>query len=449
MIMAVLMTLVHLTGVYLRYLPFRSSLDEEKLSRLKKWYLICLVFDSAVNFLIFMDGADYRGYKIGLFVGLMCYVSLSMWIIGKKLWQVFVMGMQLLWSFMLHAFSGMTVALIYGNMREELLPLEMTLFLVMFLALIRVEIKFFSKMIPLEGLFDEKKWLVSVIPLAIFIGTMMPMVNVTFLATWQERLSRIFFPIFFFIFYRFTAIMGREIAESRNLEQKNRVLSIQTAGLREENELILKNQNEVTLMKEDLLKNYVLLEEMIKKGATETAKDFITRQGLRLDSTRLKKYSGSALLNAAISIYMRRAEKLGIKTTCKVDFGEKITVNESDLAIVVSNLLENALKASLEQKNPLQREISLIIRNKEGQNVLEVTNFYDGEIEIGETGLPMTKEEGHGLGMSSLELFAKKYGAIYDFSHENGLVTLNIYWKDYLFESEEKSVRGGGVNLFS
>ena len=80
---------------------------------------------------------------------------------------------------------------------------------------------------------------------------------------------------------------------------------------------------------------------------------------------------------------------------------------------------------------------------------MEVTNFYDGEIEIGETGLPMTKEEGHGLGMSSLELFAKKYGAIYDFSHENGLVTLNIYWKDYLFESEEKSVRGGGVNLFS
>ena len=58
--------------------------------------------------------------------------------------------------------------------------------------------------------------------------------------------------------------------------------------------------------------------------------------------------------------------------------------------------------------------------------------IYDGEIEIGETGLPMTKEEGHGLGMTSLELFAKKYDAFTDFSQESGLVTISLYWNDYL-----------------
>ena len=51
--------------------------------------------------------------------------------------------------------------------------------------------------------------------------------------------------------------------------------------------------------------------------------------------------------------------------------------------------------------------------------------------------------------MSSLELFAKKYAATYDFSEENGLVSVNIYWNDKLTDLGENYKRGGGINLFS
>ena len=106
----------------------------------------------------------------------------------------------------------------------------------------------------------------------------------------------------------------------------------------------------------------------------------------------------------------------------------KITTNESDLAVLVSNLLENAITAS--KKNSSAREISLIMRNIGGQNALEISNRYDFPIKIGENGLPYTTKIGHGLGMSSLEIFAKKYNAFVDFSHENKIVRLNLYWND-------------------
>lgn len=442
--MAILMTLVQLTGAYLRYLPFRDELEESKLARLKKCYLICAVVCLAINFMIFRDTVDYRGYKLGLFMDWVTYVPLSMLIIGKIRWQVFVMGMQGLWSFMIHSFSGIILSIIYGHMSEELLPTEMSMFLGIFLVSIKLEEEVFSKIKPMDELFEEKRWLVAIIPLSIFIGTIMPIVDVTFLGSWQERLSRAFFPVFFLVFYKLMMIIGREMAEERELEQKNRVLSIQTESLKEQNEIILRNQHEVGQMRADLLKNYIELERLIKKGAINEAKWQIIGQGHRLDSTRLKKYSDSALLNAAISIYMRRAEEMEIKTSCKVDLEEK-TTDESELAILVSNLLENALKASETQKNPLRREINLIIRNKDGQNVLEVTNFYDGLIKFGDKGLPITEEEGHGLGMSSLELFAKKYAATYDFSEENGLVSVNIYWNDKLTDLGENYKRGGGL----
>ena len=209
-------------------------------------------------------------------------------------------------------------------------------------------------------------------------------------------------------------------------------MSAQAASLREQNELMSKSQREVELIRQDLLKNYTELEALIKSDKILAAREFISRQGARLDSTRIKMYSHSALLNAAVSIYSSRAEKLGVKMECKIDLAGKILTDESDLAVLVSNLLENALKASATQKKPLKREISLILRNNGGQNVLEVMNYYAGEIKIGENGLPYTNEVGHGFGMNSLEIFAEKYDAFYDFAQENGIVRVSLYWNNHL-----------------
>ena len=151
------------------------------------------------------------------------------------------------------------------------------------------------------------------------------------------------------------------------------------------------------------------------------------RQTKILDSTRVKIFCHSPLINAALSIYFRRAEKSGIKIEHKIDLPKKISTDESDLAVLVSNLLENAIDAS---KKISEKKISLIMRNAGGQNVLEIENFFDRPIKIGENGLPYTTTIGHGLGMSSLELFAKKYDAFVDFSHEEKIVRLSLYWND-------------------
>ncbi|MBO6303895.1 MAG: GHKL domain-containing protein [Selenomonadaceae bacterium] len=66
----------------------------------------------------------------------------------------------------------------------------------------------------------------------------------------------------------------------------------------------------------------------------------------------------------------------------------------------------------------------------EGQIVLEISNTFDEGLNIGENGLPISKERGHGIGMLSLLSFAKKYDAYFDFSQENGYVKVAMYWKD-------------------
>ena len=78
------------------------------------------------------------------------------------------------------------------------------------------------------------------------------------------------------------------------------------------------------------------------------------------------------------------------------------------------------------------REVGISVRHKIDLpatfSILEIENRYDFPIKIGANGLPYTSEIGHGLGMSSLESFAKKYDAFVDFEHTGGRVRLSMYW---------------------
>ena len=440
--MSIELTLIQISSAYLRYLPFSGEINSKERSELIKWILLWSLFALAINFWIFDGGISYRAFKTALAAGWLPYFLISLLIIRDKLPQhVFILGMQMLWSFMLHSFAGMVVALIYGAMAEEFLPLQAGLYLIMFALLLKIERKFFKNLLPTAKFFEDKalKWCISILPLAIFLGTTITIAEVTFLPTWKERFSRIFLPIFFLLIYRSMSLMTKQVEKKQLEEQQIRELNRQMETLHTNNALMEKNRLETAELQRNLQEIYRKTDELIADGKISEAKELIGRQTKLLNATRLKVFCQEPLINAALSMYFRRAEEFGIKITYKIDLAEKILTDDSDLAVLLSNLLENAITASKKQKSPSRREISLIFRHKGGQNVLEITNLCDYAVKIGENGLPYTTEIGHGLGMNSLELFAKKYDAFVDFSQENKTVRLNLYWNDCLEDRCENS----------
>lgn len=428
-----LIFLAQMSGVYLRYLPFSLEITSDEKSLLLKRFLLWAAADSLITFFILSDGLTYRAFKIAMLIDWLPYVLISMSVIRDKVPQhVFVFGMQALWCFMLHSAAAGAVALIRGQMSEEFLSLQLTMYLVFFVALFKVEQKFFVSLLPSSKLFENPslRWCISLLPVAIFIGTTLPIVDVTFLHTWRERLSRIILPILFFAIYRSLSLATRQVEKRQLNEQKNFELQRQMDSLNEQNALMQSSRREVEAMEQKLADNYAEIEKLLVGGKVREATEFIGRQTKILDTTAVKIFCRSPLINAALSLYSRRARELGIKTSFKVDLPEKILTDESDLAVLLSNLLENAIAAS--KKNPAEREISLIMRNTGGQNILEITNRFDFPIELGENGLPCTSQIGHGLGMTSLEIFADKNDAFVDFSHKGGLVRFTVYWNDHL-----------------
>ena len=64
------------------------------------------------------------------------------------------------------------------------------------------------------------------------------------------------------------------------------------------------------------------------------------------------------------------------------------------------------------------------------QCVLEIVNTSAAPLRLGDDGLPVTSQKGHGLGMLSLRNFLKRYNGYADFTQEGDKVTLSMYWED-------------------
>ena len=139
-------------------------------------------------------------------------------------------------------------------------------------------------------------------------------------------------------------------------------------------------------------------------------------------------YCESPILNAALTVYMQLAKKEGIRTSCEVDIETGASRSgDNDLAILLSNVIENAVIAS--RKQPVgEREIRVSLACTEREYALVVENRYDAPVAFGDDGLPTTAERGHGTGMVSLRNFSQKYGAEVIFEQRDGWVRLLMYW---------------------
>ncbi len=426
------LTAMQLVGAYLRYLPFRREMSSTQIATLWKRFFLWSSFDVTINIFFISAGVTFQTYKFALFVLWIPYAILALTVIRGKLFQhVFVFGMESLWVFMLHSVAGMITAATFGAVNENVLTFLELVALILFAILITFETNFFTNLFPSQEFFEDKslRLITSIFPTVIFIGTAIPIVNVTYLTTWQDRFSRIIIPLFFLIMYRSMNISAQQYEEKIQRQQKLRLMRQQLLSLKEHTALMQSSNLEVEKLREDLNKSYDVIDGLIYDGKFSAAMQYIKEQDSLLDKTVVKKFCDAPLINAAVSIYFSRARELGVKFYHKINLPAEFSTDENDLALLLSNLLENAVQASAKQKNN-RREISLIVQHNDEQFILEISNRFDAKIKIGKNNLPVAEIEGHGLGMMSLESFAKKYDAYVDFSQINGKVQFSIYWQE-------------------
>lgn len=193
----------------------------------------------------------------------------------------------------------------------------------------------------------HKYWkYVSLLPLFLILDMYLTMATSDILIMDKMLLPRTFLMLAL-ILLAFSIRAGFRQADIliKNYERNN-TMTAQIQTSRAYTRSLLQSQEE---MKEIYKKRNGLLEELrvlIASHERQKALHLIEDIGTALNKTKRRQYCQNTLVNAALATYLTRAEELKIPVTARIVVPQERAGLSLDMAVVLSNLIENAIHAS-------------------------------------------------------------------------------------------------------
>ena len=207
-------------------------------------------------------------------------------------------------------------------------------------------------------------------------------------------------------------------------QQSAALLAVQISALKEKIQRVKEVEEDIRIQRHDLRHQLQAVTELVARGDREAAMEFLDAAQKRLDEQKAIRWCRPPVLDAVCSSYFHQAKSHGIRVDAAVSLPDTLPVDEGELAIVLANALENAIHANLELP-PDQRELRCRVMGTPGI-MLEVSNPCAGSISFDSSGLPVTRQAGHGLGVQSISAFCRKNGAVCTFDLTDGWFRLRL-----------------------
>lgn len=206
--------------------------------------------------------------------------------------------------------------------------------------------------------------------------------------------------------------------------QSSALLTIQISALKEKLQKVKEVEDGLRIQRHDLRHQLQTVTELVSRGETDAALAFLDTAQKRLNEQKELRWCRPPILDAVFSSYFGQAQNQGISVEAKIALPDVLPVDEGELAIVLANALENAIHANLDLPQE-QREIRFRMVGSPGV-MLKISNPCAGNVYFDDDGLPISRREGHGLGVQSISAFCRKNGAVYQFDLTDGWFRLRL-----------------------
>lgn len=427
---AFLLSVILLPSLLLRYLPFRRFLTHEQNKQLGYWYLAWFILLYALEvYLLQTCGVSLKFYKLSVMLGWLPYLFINIFCIPRHLeHHLFVAGMQTMYVMLLHG-AGVVIlsALVPNYDIIQFCYMQTSLYLLLFAATFPLIKHFFDRVFLARHAINDRKYWRSVCLLPILIvGDLVYLSYSEKVLALELLVPRLILLPTFVILMRAFAYDVTRLEDQASADANNKFLSMQLNSLKEHTSLMEENNRKLAVFRHDIRHYNRLLYSLIKEDKTEAALSFITDCDDNIMQTAIKPYCNSPIINAAVAIYVNKAEKEQIPLAHKIELPAVLHLDENELAVLLCNLLENAFRASYKQP-AADRGIKVTAKTDHSHLLFMVANRFQDLVVLGDDGLPITYKQGHGLGMRSLAAFRDKYGATVLCSQQDGWFKTMIY----------------------
>ena len=210
------------------------------------------------------------------------------------------------------------------------------------------------------------------------------------------------------------------------LEQTQNSLNLQVAQAVREIDALRESQRKASTYRHDLRHHLQYISSCIENGRTDTAQDYIRSVCREIEASKVTVYCENEAANLILSAFAARAAGCGVDFRVRSALPQTLPLPESDLCVLLSNALENALHACQRQNAAgLPAFIETSAYEQDGRFFLQLANACSAPV-LFEDGVPVTREPGHGLGVRSICAIVEKYGGIYSFTQKQEQFILRI-----------------------
>ena len=201
-------------------------------------------------------------------------------------------------------------------------------------------------------------------------------------------------------------------------------------GLESQNYLTEQSEHNLKILRHDMRHYSTMIDSLLDQEDYAEIKNITGHINEVVNENKVDAYCENRVVNTILMKMAEQAKSLQIDLQLDILIPRQIPVNEYEFAMVLANLLENAV-FNTKDASSAEKYIAAKIHCTEEHLLIDMENDCDREIYFDSiTGLPKSRRgKGHGLGMQSVQAFSDKLGGAIDCYCESNRFRIILYAK--------------------
>ena len=229
-----------------------------------------------------------------------------------------------------------------------------------------------------------------------------------------------------FLVYHSSIMLLKAQNENTQLTQNNYLLHLQ--NIQYEN--LQQRIDEARQARHDVRHHALLSLEYLRSGKLPELEAYLEQYSNSLPSAQTMVYCENYEANTLLNYYVQQAQLHGIEVDVMVKFPQQLALTETTLAVILSNLLENAVDACREVT---EGERKIIVRGtaSDGFVYFDISNNYTGTLSKSKSGrYRTTKTDGTGLGLPSVAHLVRLHDGVFEADDRNNIFRVSVMLRE-------------------
>lgn len=175
-------------------------------------------------------------------------------------------------------------------------------------------------------------------------------------------------------------------------------------------------------------KNQIMcIEALMDAGKFAESRDYVKKISGRLNKELDCIKTNNVIIDAILNSKYREMSDKNILFIFKINDLSLLTLDDEDIVVILSNLLNNAIEAC--EKCQGRKVIKMKLVREKDKLILSVKNTYDGELHMEDGEIRTSKQQdiaSHGIGIKNIREVIEKYQGSYVIRTEGNVFSFSI-----------------------